>query len=108
MLVTGASGASLDVMRAEAAASLIARMEALLQDWIVQFKQPIYAERVTLCTVHILVCLVSAHPEILSNLPVRDTGFLQMKKLLDLAHVNDCSCHIPLPVLNAAKLGDLT
>ena len=29
MLVTGASGASLDVMRAEAAASLIARMEAL-------------------------------------------------------------------------------
>ena len=86
----------------------IARMEALLQDWIVQFKQPIYAERVTLCTVHILVCLVSAHPEILSNLPVRDTGFLQMKKLLDLAHVNDCSCHIPLPVLNAAKLGDLT
>ena len=86
----------------------ITRMEALLQDRVVQFKQPIYAERITLCAVHILVSLVPAHLEILSNLPVRDTGFLQMKKLLDLAHVNDCSCHIPLPLLIAAKLGDST
>ena len=48
----------------------IARMKALLQNWIVQLKQPIYAERITLCTVHIFVSLVPAHLEILSNLPV--------------------------------------
>ena len=65
-------------------------------------------QRITLRSVYILISLVTAHLQIFRNLPVRDTGFLQMKKLLDLTHVNDCSCHIPLPFLISAKLGDLT
>lgn len=86
----------------------ISGMKAFLQDRVVQPQQPLYAERIALRSVHILICLVPAHLQIFRNLPVRDAGFLQMKKLLDLAHVNDCSCHITLPFLIAAKLGDLT
>ena len=52
--------------------------------------------------------MVTAHLQVFRDLPVRDTGFLQIKKLLDFTHVNDCSCHIPLPFLISAKLGDLT
>lgn len=52
--------------------------------------------------------VVTAHLQVFRDLHVRDTGFLQMKKLLDLTHVNDCSRHITLPFLISAKLGDLT
>ena len=86
----------------------IAWIEASLQDRVIQLQQPVYAQRIALCATYKLVCLVTAYLLILCNLSVWRTGFLQLKKLLEPAHANDSSCHITLPVMFEAKLGDST